>query len=269
MARYAIGDIQGCYKQLIELTDKIGFSPSRDQLYLVGDLVNRGPQSLEVLQWIYKYQDSIINVLGNHDIYLLARHQGICEPDDDETIHDILNYPQVNKLMDWLKCYSLIVSSPDYILVHAGIYPHLDFNMLLSIDQEFSENLKAHNNKQFLRYIFGNKPNKWSDDLTPYQQMKFLVNSCTRMRYLDPDDYSINYKAKGGLGCQPDNLVPWFKLPFHPTIDKKILFGHWAALGFYHDAKFISLDTGCVWGRRLIAINLDTYELFQVPGYSS
>jgi len=264
MARYAIGDIQGCYEQFIKLIKKIDFNPSTDTLYLVGDLINRGPESLKVLEWVYKHQDSLVTVLGNHDIYLLARYANIRKPDEDETIKDILTSPNCNKLIDWLKAQPLIFTDNDYILVHAGIYPKLNFNHTLKLAEDISEHLKAKDNSWFLDKVFGNKPHLWSDDLEHILQMKFILNTCTRMRFLNATNYSLDYKYKGELANKPLHLIPWFKVEFDPTINKKILFGHWAALGFYHDKNFISLDTGCVWGRKLTALNLENFELAQV-----
>ena len=264
MSRYAIGDIQGCYKQFMQLLDDIGFNVSKDTLYLVGDLVNRGSESLDVLKWVYKNQDSIINVLGNHDIYLLARYMGVRSADKDETIQDILNDKHANKLIDYLRGCPLVHYDNDYILVHAGIHPLIDFVSLKRINHLIQQNLKSINTNQFISKIYGNNPNLWGSNLTQFQQIKFLINSCTRMRYLKQTDYSLDYKCKSVLSEMPDNLVPWFKVDTHPSITQTIIFGHWASLGFYHTPKFIGLDTGCVWGRSLTAINLDNFEVCQV-----
>jgi bis(5'-nucleosyl)-tetraphosphatase (symmetrical) len=264
MARYVIGDIQGCYASLMELLAKINFNPSVDVIYLVGDLVNRGPESLKVLKWAYKHQDSLITVLGNHDIYLLARYNNLLKPDEDETIQDILLYKDAAKLIDWLRHRPLVFHDANYILAHAGVYPRLDFNKLLVLNNAITNHLQANDYPSFIAKIYGNKPNHWNKELDMLQQMKFVINSCTRMRYLNTHDYSLDYKFKGEIANQPQGLIPWFKVEFDPTINKKILFGHWAVLGFYHDSKFISLDTGCAWGRKLTALNLENYEIAQV-----
>ncbi len=224
MARYAIGDIQGCYSKLSQLISKIGFNPSKDILYLVGDLVNRGPESLEVLKWAYKYQDSIISVLGNHDIYLLARYNNIRKPDEDETIMDVLRYKSVGKLIDWLRSCPLIYHDSDFILAHAGIYPKMDFNKLLFVNRAVTKYLTSPDYALFLHKIFGNKPNIWSDSLESIQQAKFLINSCTRMRYLNLDDYSLDFKFKETVFDQASKLIPWFKVGFDSSINKKIIF---------------------------------------------
>jgi bis(5'-nucleosyl)-tetraphosphatase (symmetrical) len=264
MARYAIGDIQGCYKQFMELLQLIDFNPSKDVLYLVGDLVNRGPNSLEVLKWVYKNQDSVITVLGNHDIYLLARFNHLVKLDNDDTLSDVIRDKNINKYIDWLRSCPLVYHDNQYIMAHAGIYPQMDFNELLHINHSVSNHLQSADYTQFIESIFGNKPNYWSSDLSSLKKMKFAINSCTRMRFLERDGFALDYRYKGDLANMPEHLTPWFHTPFDPSINKKIIFGHWAALGFFHEERYISLDTGCVWGRKLTAMNLENYELAQI-----
>ena len=263
MARYAIGDIQGCYTPFLKLLAKIGFNPGIDTLYLVGDLVNRGNESLSVLKWIYANQDNVITTLGNHDIYLLARYNNIRSADADDTLNDVLLYPKAQNLIDFLRSCPLIYEMSDYIIVHAGIYPHIDFNHLTLLNHLITQQLQSTKYATFIDNIYGNKPNTWDNNLSPLQQMKFVINSCTRMRYLDTKDYSLNYNHKSKT--KKDNtLIPWFNVNSHKTINKKIIFGHWAALGLHIDTKCIGIDTGCVWGKKLTAINLDTLEVIQV-----
>ncbi|MBP9741949.1 MAG: symmetrical bis(5'-nucleosyl)-tetraphosphatase [Burkholderiales bacterium] len=269
MAKYAIGDIQGCYTEFMQLLSKINFNPSVDTLYLVGDVVNRGPQSLQVLEWLYRYQDSIITVLGNHDIFLLGRYAQVVSPNATDTINDILIAPHASKLIDYLRNCPLIFENDKYILAHAGIYPKMDFIYLTAISNHISEILKSANYAKFIEKIYGNKPNSWNETLSPIKQMRFVVNSTTRMRFLDTATFALDYKYKGDLFEHPQNLIPWFKTEMHPSITKKILFGHWAALGFLHTQSFIALDTGCVWGRKLTAINLDTDEIVQISSHKS
>ncbi|MEN9946008.1 MAG: hypothetical protein RLZZ293_394 [Pseudomonadota bacterium] len=264
MARYAIGDIQGCYAQFMKLLEVIDFNPSKDILYLVGDLVNRGPNSLEVLKWVYKNQDQVISVLGNHDIYLLARFNNLVKADHDDTLNSIINDKNAGKYIDWLRTCPLIYHDNEYILSHAGVYPYLSFNQMLHLNHAISNHFKKSNYVQFIHDIFGNKPNYWSDEYPLLKQMKFLINATTRMRFLERDSGALDYKYKGELSQMPPHLMPWFQSKFHPSISKKIIFGHWAALGFFHEQQFIALDTGCVWGRKLTAINLENYELNQV-----
>lgn len=264
MARYAIGDVQGCYLQLMQLVNKICFNPSTDVLYFVGDLVNRGPESYKVLKWMYKNQDNIICVLGNHDIYLLGRYAGALKPDPDETIGDILQSREAGKLIDYLRRQPLIFHDSDYILSHAGIYPKMSFNNLIYLNNIICNYLQGNDYPFFIHKIFGNKPNFWTKDLDLMQKMKFVINATTRMRFLHLNDFSLDYKYKGDLANMPATLTPWFKVEFDPSINKRILFGHWAALGFYQDDRVLALDTGCAWGRKLTAINLENSEIFQV-----
>ena len=210
MARYVIGDIQGCFTPFIALLHKIDFNPSKDTLYLVGDLVNRGHESLPVLRWVYANQDSVVNVLGNHDIYLLARYCNIRSADHDETIRDILQAPDAPKLITWLKSCPLIYQDADYILVHAGIYPQMDFNYLLFLSHNISQHLQSPDYPAFIDGVYGNKPNSFHKNLDLHQQMKFVINACTRMRYLNITDNSLDYKYKGELVHMPDKLIPWF-----------------------------------------------------------
>jgi bis(5'-nucleosyl)-tetraphosphatase (symmetrical) len=263
MARYAIGDIQGCYTRLINLLNKIQFNHGTDTLYLVGDLVNRGPESLQVLEWVYNHQSSVRTVLGNHDIYLIARYYNILKADSDETISDILYSPDAEKLILYLRHCPIVLELDDYLIAHAGIYPKLPIQKTLEINNYIQEMLLSDNYLSFIKHVYGNKPNYWSDEHIKLNQMKFIINSSTRMRYLDSYDFSLQYKYKGEILNKPSNLIPWFKTDFDPSINKKIIFGHWAALGFYHNNKVVSLDTGCVWGRLLTVFNLDTYEIIQ------
>lgn len=264
MARYAIGDIQGCYTQFMQLLKLINFNPGKDVLYLVGDLVNRGPDSLNVIKWLYEHQDQTIAVLGNHDIYLLARYANLVRPEAEDTLAPLLHDKNIAKYIDWLRARPLIYHDSQYILVHAGVYPRMDFNQLLQISHAVSNHLQSNNYQSFLEKMFGNKPNNWHQDMNKYKKMKFAINSCTRMRLLKRNDYALDYKYKGMLGNAPDDLIPWFQAPFDSSIDKKIVFGHWAALGFFHDHKYLALDTGCAWGRKLTAINLENFEIAQV-----
>lgn len=269
MAKYAIGDIQGCYAEFMQLLSKLDFNPSVDVLYLVGDVVNRGPQSLQVLEWLYRYQDSVVTVLGNHDIFLLGRYAQVVGATATDTIDEILTAQNAPKLIDYLRRCPLIFEDDKYILAHAGIYPKMDFAYLTAMSRCISDNLKSTNYAKFIEKIYGNKPSLWNETLSPIKQMRFVVNSTTRMRFLDTSTFALDYKYKGELFEHPQNLIPWFKTEMHPSITKKILFGHWAALGFLNSNNFIALDTGCVWGRSLTAINLETNETVQVNSYKS
>lgn len=264
MARYAIGDIQGCFRELTLLLEKISFNPSKDTLYLVGDIINRGPQSLEVLEWIYKYQDSIICVLGNHELYLIGRYYGIYDETGKDTLNPILNSKKCKKLITWIKSLPLVFLDQDYLLVHAGVYPKFHLNKVMQLNHIVSRHLQSSKCSKFLDAMTNSKAKKWDETLDIAAQMKFFINSCTKMRYLKTKNLALDYKYKGALAKKPPELIPWFEVEFHPNINKKIVHGHWASLGFLHNEKIIALDTGCAWGRKLTAINLENYEIEQV-----
>jgi bis(5'-nucleosyl)-tetraphosphatase (symmetrical) len=264
MARYAIGDIQGCYAEFIQLLNKIEFNSTFDTLYLVGDLVNRGPQSLKVLQWVYKNQDSVIVVLGNHDIYLLGRYAKVLKQNSPDQIGEILNANDAEKLIDYLRSCPLIYEATDFILSHAGIYPKINYYQLLNSANEINELFKKKDYGSFIERIYGNKPNEWHGSLSEIKQLRFIINATTRMRYLDSSTYSLDFKHKGEINDIPSHLIPWFKVEPDPSLSKKVIFGHWASLGFYQDDRYIGIDTGCGWGNKLTAINLDSLELTQV-----
>lgn len=258
-----IGDIQGCYDKLLELILKINFNPGVDSIYLVGDLVNRGAKSFEVLKWVYKYKDSVISVLGNHDIYLLGRYGGVLANIENDTLNEVINNKGSSVLIKHIRSFPLILNVDDYIIVHAGIYPKMNFNVICEFDALIHKNFISNNYAEFIKLIFSDKPKRWNDSFNEIKKMRFIINSCTRMRYLNADDFSLNFLYKGAIANKPENVLPWFKAEFDTSIDKKIIFGHWATLGFFHTPKYISIDTGCVWGRKLTAFNLDTFEITQ------
>jgi bis(5'-nucleosyl)-tetraphosphatase (symmetrical) len=264
MARFAIGDIQGCYNEFMQLLSKIHFTHGKDTLYLVGDLVNRGPDSLKVLRYIYRHQDSIVSVLGNHDIYLLARYAQVIVKGSDDTLDSVLTASDVGKLTGYLRSCPLVFQESDYILVHAGLHPDMSLNKIAKLNESVMHYLQSDNYYKFIGKIYGNKPNVWSDELSHIKQMRFMINSSTRMRFIDATTHALDYKFKGEVFNHPPELTPWFKVEMHSSIKKKILFGHWAALGFFHSEKFIALDTGCAWGRKLTAIDLDSFEIAQI-----
>lgn len=264
MTRYAIGDIQGCFKEFITLIEKIEFNPSRDMLYLVGDLVNRGPDSLKILQWVYKYQDSIKTVLGNHDIYALGRYYQIIKSESLDTIQELLNHHKIDLYMAYLRSCPLVFHDNDFIIVHAGIHPQIEFNTLLKINNLITEELKTSNSRNFIKSIYNNKSKNWQKCDNLISQMRFIINSSTRMRFLDKTTQILDFEYKGEIINRPANLIPWFMSESNFKFHQKIIFGHWAALGFLQQKKFIAIDTGCVWGGSLTAINLETLELHQV-----
>ncbi len=265
MANYVIGDIQGCYDKFLQLLAELSFNRGTDNLYLVGDVVNRGNNSCDMLKWCYKNSDIVTSVLGNHDIYFLARYCGIRSKDDDDTLDDLLRDENIDKLVSYVRSWQLLTFCEDSYIVHAGLYPHIGIDTFKSLESAISHNLLSANYREFINMIYGNKPHTWNDSLTHNEKMKFIINSSTRMRYIDKNDFSLDYKLK----CHPsklplgNDLVPWFKFN-HIATDKHIIFGHWASLGYMRYNNCIALDSGCIWGNQLTAIDIATKDIIQV-----
>jgi len=269
MARYAIGDVQGCYQSLNCLLERLAFDQQKDELWFAGDLVNRGPNSLDCLRKIKQLGDSGGHsakvVLGNHDLHLLATYYGERKPKRKDTFDEILSAPDCQELMAWLKKQPLMVWDREHniVMMHAGI-PHIwSVEEAFAYSQEVSEQLTGLDYVAFFDVMYGNEPNVWSPDLKGLDRLRVITNYFTRMRFIKPSG-ELDFAAKETLDSAPESYVPWFKLPREDNV--QMLFGHWAALsgvtGLKGEAEkqFQALDTGCVWGGALTAINLDTGE---------
>ena len=275
MATYAIGDVQGCHRELVALLEKINFEPARDTLWFAGDLINRGPASLDCLRTIRSLDRSAICVLGNHDLHLIAiaimGRRDLLKPGD--TIEEILDAPDAESLIDWLRSRPLFYQSAQHrtAIVHAGCPPEWTLSMLEAACAEVSEALNSAGVRQFLERMYGNQPSLFSEAESAEERARFTVNAATRMRYVDGDG-RLDFRCKGPLGTQQAGLVPWFE---HPNFaaralpqGHRLLFGHWASLEL--DAaraealSIVPLDTGCVWGRALTAYRLEDGRRFQV-----
>lgn len=263
MARYVVGDIQGCFDELQLLLDRVGYSPRSDQLYLVGDLVNRGPKSLEVLRWVFREHDHVSTVLGNHDLHLLACSAGIAKPKRGDTLDAILHAPDMPQLMDWLRKQPLLIELEDAVIVHAGILPTWNLETAVRLSDEVSTVLGGEDYRWFLSHMYGNNPSAWSPDLQPLERMRLAVNAFTRMRMVDSTG-ALDLAFKGELEKAPASLCPWFDHPAHRLMECRIVCGHWSALGLLMREDVWSLDSGCIWGGRLSAVRLDDGEVFQV-----
>ena len=271
MSNYAIGDIQGCFEELRELLSIISFDEERDRLWLCGDLVNRGFSSLECLLYLHSIKDSCNIVLGNHDLHLIAVHEGEREISKNDTFNDVLSYKYVDKLIDWLKTlpfhmYKKINTKEgeiEYFMTHAGIPPHWTKDDLIRNSEELSKNLSGKESSFFLRTIFGNNPKHPDECNTSEDNLRINVNFLTRMRFLEQDG-SLNMNYKGKIEGAPKNLRPWFKGKQHIMKgNTHILFGHWAALdGVTNKSRITALDTGCSWGKRLTAMRLEDQQIF-------
>lgn len=266
MAVYAIGDLQGCNKALQRLLKKVQFSPDRDRIWLAGDLVSRGPKSLEVLRFVKNLGESAVCVLGNHDISLIAAHYGVIKP--HRSLKPVMKAPDREELIDWLRRQPLLHMDAElgYCMAHAGVYPHWNLNQAQQFAREIEVPLRGTTVKRWLKNVYGNEPSQWSDSLQSYDRHRFILNAFTRMRACNADG-SINLSESGTVETlQAKGLYPWFRLPTRVLLPHRVVFGHWSALGYYQDSQVVSLDTGCVWGRKLTAIRLDndTIEPIQV-----
>lgn len=264
MAKYAIGDIQGCYYTFIQLLNQINFNPSKDTLYLVGDILNRGPYSLKMLNWLYENQDNVISVLGNHELHLLARYYNLVSSNPNDTLDEILNCTMIKQFIEYLSSLPLVHFTDEFTICHAGVHPHLTKSILIEYNDIFSSQLQnSHNQPLWLLDIYNNHQLPWQASLSVKEKLNFVVNSLTRMRYLHKDDLSLEYSFKGELNTAPDHLIPWFKAYKQNLNQPKIIFGHWSSLGLNYHSNSIAIDTGCVWGRALTALNLTDFTITQ------
>lgn len=257
MAVYAVGDIQGCYDELRALLDRLRFEPNADRLWLVGDLVNRGPKSLETLRFVRDLGPAAITVLGNHDLHLIAAHHGRHLGRGGHTLDAVLTAPDRDELIDWLRRQPLLHHDDDlgFIMVHAGLPPQWDLDLAQRCAREVEDTLRGPLLGEFIDNMYGNKPNRWSADLIGWDRLRFCVNGFTRMRYVDAQG-RLDFGAKGPPGTQGKGLYPWFELP-RASAGLRIVFGHWSTLGPRDDPGIYPLDTGCLWGGALTALRLD------------
>lgn len=261
MSTYAIGDVQGCYKSLLKLLDKIKFNPDIDRLWFAGDLVNRGPQSLETLRFIKSLGDSATCVLGNHDLHLLALATGGSSK-KHPTLMDILHATDRRDLLHWLRYRPLLHYDEEFdtALVHAGIPPGWKVKNALKRAAEVESILRSNYYPDLLKHMYGNNPDQWSKTLSGNARLRFIINAFTRMRYCDMNGH-LDFRYNQRPGKQPNHLYPWFELPRKHRLKSRILFGHWSTLGHIQQDKFIALDSGCVWGRKLTAVRVEKNRL--------
>src|SRR5271165_2441896 len=258
MALYAIGDVQGCDAELGALLKAIGFSADRDQLWFVGDLVNRGPDSLEVLRRVRALGDAATITLGNHDLHLLAVAFGRARLRAEDTLHEVLAAPDRDVLLDWLLRRPLLHEDParNLCLLHAGLPPQWDMPTARTCAREFERALQ-HDPAGLFKQMYGDEPDRWQDVQDGAERLRFIVNCFTRLRYLDAGG-RLALRAKDAPGkARGHSLIPWFEAANARWHGPRIVFGHWSALGFFRNADVIGLDTGCVWGGSLTALRLD------------
>jgi bis(5'-nucleosyl)-tetraphosphatase (symmetrical) len=257
MATYAIGDIQGCYDELRRLLDRLEFNPAEDRIWFVGDLVNRGPLSLQVLRFVRNLKDRAVTVLGNHDLHLLALAAGNEKHSGKSNLQDVLEAPDRDELVHWLRHQPVMHYDPGkgFAMIHAGLPPQWTLHQALSCARELEQVLRGPDYGAFIRRIYGNEPSLWSDSLEGMDRLRFVVNCLTRLRYCDAEG-KLALKEKRVPGAHPPHLIPWFAVPGRETRGDRILFGHWSTLGYIAAHNVWSLDSGCVWGGSLTAIRL-------------
>ncbi len=267
MARFAVGDLQGCLDPLLRLLERARFEPGHDELWLVGDLVNRGPQSLAALRFVRELGGSARTVLGNHDLHLLAVAHGARLPARGDTLQAILDAPDATDLLEWLAAQPLLLRDPEQrmTLVHAGIAPQWCAEEAEALAAEVSAALAGPSRTDFLGAMYGNEPDCWNAGLEGFERLRVITNYLTRMRFCSPEG-RLNLRAKDAPENPPPGCVPWFRAPDARWRGETVVFGHWAALnGRVSDPDLIALDTGCVWGNCMTLINLDTRERLQHP----
>ena len=262
MATYAIGDLQGCYSVFRRMLDQLRFEPARDRLWLVGDLVNRGPQSLAVLRFVKSLGTRAVTVLGNHDLHLLVVAAGHVKQHDGDTLNAILRAPDRDELLDWLRRRKLMHAAGRYAMVHAGLLPQWSIAKALALAREVEAALRRDDYSEFLRHMYGNQPDRWRDTLTGFDRLRVITNAMTRLRLCTPDG-RMEFTHKGEPTGVPRGYQPWFDVPRRRNRTATVIFGHWAALGLYLDSNVAGLDTGCVWGRKLTAFKLADGKIFQ------
>lgn len=270
MATYAVGDVQGCLRELQALLQAIGFDSARDRLWLTGDLVNRGPDSLGVLRFVRALGERATVVLGNHDLHLLAvAHGHVDRLHKRDTLDEVLAARDRDELLDWLRRLPLLHydAGLGFLMVHAGLAPQWELRLAQHCAAELESVLRGHRYREFLDHMYGNTPEHWDPKLSGWARMRFITNCLTRMRYCDAQG-ALNLKAKGPPGTQPPGAVPWFEAPGRRSEGVPIVFGHWSTLRLEVQraarADIYPLDTGCVWGGSLSALRLEDRRLFSV-----
>ena len=266
MAVYAIGDVQGCFEELQSLLALIAFDPGRDRLWFAGDLVNRGPRSLETLRFVRNLGDHAITVLGNHDLHLLAADHDSRFARPQDTLNAILEAPDRDDLMNWLRHRPLLHHDAglDFTLIHAGLPPLWDLAVAQGCAAEVEAVLHGDTHGELLARMYGNEPDLWSENLRGWDRLRYITNCFTRLRYITPEG-RLNLRDKGAPGSQTSGHLPWFAVPGRASVGLRILFGHWSTVGRVAEENIFPLDTGCLWGGQLTALRLEDRKWFRLP----
>ena len=263
LATYAIGDLQGCYEPLRRLVDALAFDPARDRLWFTGDLVNRGPQSLQCLRYVKSLGDAAVTVFGNHDFHLLCIAEGVEANKKRDTLNDVLDAPDRDELLDWVRRRPLMHAEAGFALVHAGLLPEWSVERARALASEVEAVLRGDGYRALLARMYGDEPRRWSEELTGIERLRVVVNAMTRLRVIDHDGAMV-LAFKGKPADAPAATMPWFDFPDRASRDHTVVFGHWSALGRVVRDDVVCLDSGCVWGRSLSAIRLSDRRLYSV-----
>ena len=264
MATYAIGDIQGCYAPLDRMLELIAFDAAVDRLWIVGDLVNRGPRSLETLRYVRGLGPAAQTVLGNHDLSLLMAAEGHGKRSAGDTFDDVLAAPDADALLDWLRRQPLCHVEDEYCLVHAGLLPQWTVSEARVLASEVEAVLRGDHWREFMAKMWGSEPAAWSPELQGWPRLRVVVNALTRMRFCTPDG-TMEFRSKGPVTSAPPGHLPWFDVPGRRSAGQVLVTGHWSALGLCLRPDLLALDSGCLWGGPLSAVRLEDRALFQVP----
>jgi bis(5'-nucleosyl)-tetraphosphatase (symmetrical) len=267
MSHYAIGDIQGCHAEFCQLLDLVGFSMTEDRLWLVGDLVNRGPDSLAVLREVKALGDAAVTVLGNHDFHLLTVAAGHQRAHRQDTIGPILDAPDRAALIEWLCARRLVAIEDERLMVHAGLLPQWTPATALMLSREVESMLRSEQAGEFLSRLYGDLPTSWREDLEGFDRLRVVVNACTRLRFCAADG-TMELREKRGPESAPEGYIPWFMHPHRASAGVTVVCGHWSTLELKLAPNLMMLDSGCLWGGALTAIRLEDRRVFQVPGMS-
>lgn len=263
MKTFVIGDIQGCCDQLEQLLQRVFKTEPDARLLFAGDLVNRGPQSLATLRLVKSMGERADTVLGNHDLHLLAVAHGIRPQHHSDTLNDLLQAPDREELLDWLRHRPLALFEQQHLLIHAGLFPQWTAEQTMSLAQEVQNVLRGPDWLVFLRQMYGNAPARWSDDLQGIDRWRCIINALTRMRFCSAEG-DMDFASKEGKDGAPEGFLPWFDVPDRKSGDVTVVFGHWSTLGLLLRPNLISLDTGCVWGGKLTAVSLGERDVIQI-----
>jgi bis(5'-nucleosyl)-tetraphosphatase (symmetrical) len=267
MATYAIGDLQGCFSPLRDLLDYISFDPAVDRLWLVGDLVNRGPESLQILRFVRDLGEAAVVVLGNHDLHLVMQAEGYGKGNREDTLGPVLAAPDREELLAWLRSRPLFHVEDGWAMVHAGLLPQWSIAQAQALSDEVRGALMAPDYRKFLARMWGSEPVLWGDELTGWDRLRVIVNAMTRMRFVTAGG-AMELRAPGNKAPPeqgPAGCVPWFLAPGRQSADHRIVCGHWSALGYREAENVIALDTGCLWGGSLTALRLADRRVFRLP----